>query len=173
MTAPDVFRRPHRLAPVLAVLTASAASGFAQQAELPQYRRPALALVQPAAGTGLPQDRPVVVLRFAQGEPNDPIDVGSFAIAVDGQDRTRQFQVAATEAWGPLAPAAADASPIEIGTHQLAARICSTRGACTELSAAVSIVPPTVGGAGDGAADSRRRKLLTVLLDAVRKILAP
>jgi hypothetical protein len=174
VTASDIFRGPARTALALALLVASASALFAQQPDLPPYRAPVLALVQPPAGTGLPQDRPVVVLRFAQGEPNDPIDVGSFAIAVDGQDRTRQFQVTASEAWGPLAPAEASASPIEAGPHQLAARICSARGACTELSATVSVVPPAVVGADeDGPPDARRRRLLAALLDALRKILTP
>ena len=172
MTASIVFRRPHRTAFAMAAIAVCASALHAQQPEPAPYRRPVLMLAQPPAGTGLPQDRPVVVLRFAQGEPNDPIDVGSFAIAVDGHDRTRQFQVTATEAWGPLAPEA-DASPIEAGAHQLAARICSARGACIELSATVSVVPPTVGGAADEPADSRRRKVLAALLDALRKILAP
>ena len=172
MTASHRFRRPHRTLVALALVVASASAAPAQQAALPPYHPPVLALAQPPAGTGLPQDRPVVVLRFAQGEPNDPIDVGSFAIAVDGRDRTRQFQVTASEAWGTLA-APDDDSEIEAGAHQLAARICSARGACTALSATVSIVPPTVGGAPDEPSDSRRRKLLTTLLDALRKILTP
>lgn len=136
------------------------------------YQPPVLVLAQPPAGTALPQDRPIVVLRFGQGEPNDPIDVGSFAIAVDGDDRTRHFQVTATEAWGPLARDA-DASLIETGAHQLAARICSARGACTELSATVSVVPATLGAVSDEPKHSRRRKVLVVLLDAVKKILTP
>ena len=173
MTAFDCFRRPHRTLVALALIVASVSAAPAQQAALPPYHPPVLALAQPPAGTGLPQDRPVVVLRFAQGEPNDPIDVGSFAVAVDGQDRTRQFQVTATEAWGTLAASGGGESDIEAGAHQLAARICSARGACTELSTTVSVVPPTVGGAADEASDSRRRKLITTLLDALRKILTP
>ena len=173
MTASDTFRRPHRAALVLAVFAASASAPVAQQPALPPYRPPALVLVQPPTGTGLPQDRPVVVLRFVHGEPNDPIDVGSFAIAVDGQDETRQFQVTATEAWGPLARAEGGASPLEAGAHQLAARICSARDACTELSATVSVVPPAVGGSEDELAESGGRKLLAAVLGALRKILTP
>jgi hypothetical protein len=173
VTATDRFRRPHRALLLLALIIASASAVRAQQAELPPYHPPVLALAQPPAGTGLPQDRPVVVLRFAQGEPNDPIDVGSFAVAVDGQDRTRHFQVTATEAWGTLAAPGGGDPAIEAGAHQIAARICSARGACTELSATVSVVPPTVGNAADEPSDSRRRKLLTALLDALRKILTP
>lgn len=138
------------------------------------YRPPALALVQPAAGGSVPQDRPVVVFRFAAGEPNDPIDVRSFAVAVDGQVHTRLFQVSAGEAWGPLAPLEEDAPPLDAGAHQLVARICSSRGACAELSATVSVVPSAVEGADSGPPRSlRRRKLLDALLDAVRKILTP
>jgi hypothetical protein len=138
---------------------------------LATYRPPALALVQPAAGGSVPQDRPAVVFRFAPGEPNDPIDVRSFAVTVDGRDQTRLFQVSAGEAWGPLSPA--DAAALDAGAHQLAARICSSRGACAELSATVSVMPSAVEGAEAMPTSARRRKLLGALLDAVRKILVP
>jgi hypothetical protein len=41
---------------------------------LAAYRAPTIALVQPPAGGSVPQDKPVVVFRFAAGEPDDPID---------------------------------------------------------------------------------------------------
>ena len=182
------YRRKFRVGPVMlcALLAGAPSRGSAQQpapgpaqpsplppSSQPAYRPPALALVQPAAGGSIPADRPVVVLRFAQGEPNDPIDVGSFAIAVDGHDRTRQFQVTATEAWGPLGMQDIAGSPLEAGAHQLAARICSARGACTELSATVSVVPPAVGSSPGEPADIRRRKVLAALLDAIKKLLVP
>jgi hypothetical protein len=83
-----------------ALLAGAPSQGSAQQpvpapapssSPAPAYRPPALALVQPAAGGSVPQDRPVVVFRFAAGEPNDLIDVRSFAVAVDGHDRTQLF----------------------------------------------------------------------------------
>ena len=141
--------------------------------QLSAYRPPALALVQPAAGGSVPQDRPVVVFRFAAGEPNDPIDVRSLAVAVDGRDRTHLFQVSGGEAWGSLAPLD-DESPLEAGAHQLVARICSARGACTDLSATVSVVPSVVERDDrDAGSSGRRRKVLDVLLDALKKILVP
>lgn len=140
--------------------------------QLPAYRPPALALVQSAAGGSVPQDRPVVVFRFVPGEPNDLIDVRSFAVSVDGVDRTSLFQVSPGEAWGSLAPLD-NASALATGAHQLVARICSSRGVCAELSATVSGVPSAVENAEPTHASARRRKLLGALLDAVRKILTP
>ncbi|MGQ0715340.1 MAG: hypothetical protein ACT4PJ_16700 [Gemmatimonadaceae bacterium] len=139
--------------------------------QLPLYRSPALALVQPAAGGSVPGDKPVVIFRYGPGEPNDPIDVRSFAVAVDGHDRTHLFQVSALEAWGPLAP---HESSLETGPHQIAARICSSRGACADVSATILIVPAVIDG-GDPNAPSapRRRKVLDAVLDALRKILVP
>ena len=168
-----------RLVAVAIVAAAAATSGGAQQAPspatpLPPYRSPALALVQPAAGGSVPQDRPVVVFRFAPGEPNDPIDVRSFAVTVDGQDRTGLFQVSVSEAWGSLNRVDHDSSLFDTGPHQLAARICSARGACAELSATVSVVPSAVEGVdAELPRSARRRKVLNALLDAIRKILVP
>src|SRR3712207_547682 len=51
------------------------------------YRTPSLALVQPASGGTVPQDKPVVVFRLMQGDASDPIDARSFVVTVDGQDR--------------------------------------------------------------------------------------
>jgi hypothetical protein len=138
---------------------------------LASYRPPALALVQPAAGGSVPQDRPVVVFRFAAGEPNDPIDVGSFLITVDAHNRTALFQVTAGEAWGPLAPpATASTPPITEGSHQVAARICSSRGACSETAAAIVVTSAPLSQ--DQSAD-RKRKVVDVLLDLARKLLKP
>jgi hypothetical protein len=152
-----------------AMLIAGAPSrGSAQQAA---YRPPALALVQPAAGGSVPADRPVVVFRIAPGEPNDAVDVRSFAVAVDGTDRTGLFQVSAGEAWGPLS-ALDGASPLTAGAHQLVARICSSRGVCSEFSATVAVVPSPMADS-ETPSSGRRRKLFDALLDAVRKILVP
>jgi hypothetical protein len=123
--------------------------------QLPAYRLPALALVQPAAGGNVPSDKPVVVFRFAPGEPNDPIDVRSFAVGVDGHDRTHLFQVNGGEAWGPLAPPDAE-SALEPGSHEIAARICSSRGACADVSATVLVVPSVVPIPRDDASSSVR-----------------
>ena len=117
-------------------------SSAAAPAAVP-YRPPIIALVQPADGATLPQDKPVVVFRFAQGEPNDPIDLASFTVAVDGHDRTRLFQVTAVEAWGPLGapPIAHNDFGLAAGVHHLNARICSARGACGLTTASLTVVP--------------------------------
>lgn len=152
---------------------------------LAAYRPPALALAQPAVGGTVQQDRPIVVFRFAAGEPNDPIDLASFAVTIDGRDRTRSFQVTSGEAWGSLAgEASATGDPfLALGTHQLSARICSARGACGVLVTSLTVVPsqlqsPTSnsaaeGVAGDSSASSRRRRVVDAVLAALRKLLSP
>ena len=137
------------------------------------YRAPVLALVQPATGT-VTQDKPVVVFRFAQGEPSDPIDLASFAVSVDGEDRTALFQVAGGDAWGPLDPPGD--GDLTVGAHQVVARICSTRGACASAASAVIVMPPLVQPAGEAAPDekkSRKRKVLDAVLSVGRKLLVP
>jgi hypothetical protein len=151
------------------------------------YRLPTIALVQPPGAATLPSDRPVVVFRFAPGEPNDPIDLASFAVTVDGRDRTVAFQITSTEAWGSLAggDVAGGDSLLALGTHQLGARICSARGACGVLVTSLMIVPsqivapPSHPAAEGAAADSsnsasfRRRHVIDVILAALRKLLSP
>jgi hypothetical protein len=144
-------------------------------------------LVQPSSAATLPQDRPVAVFRFAPGEPNDPIDLASFAITINGLDRTRSFQVTASEAWGSLAggSAASMDSSIALGLHEVSARICSARGACGVLVTSLTIVPSqlqsqTSNSAAEGAAadssrsaSSRRRRVIDAVLAALRKLLSP
>jgi hypothetical protein len=143
----------------------------APQAPLAAYRVPTIALVQPAGGSTIPQDKPVVVFRFAQGEPTDPVDVQSFTVVVDGYDRTSLFQVSAGEAWGPLGDSA---HPLPAGVHQVTARICSTRGACATVSATVTAVADPAGAATGAVAPARRRAwLVDLVLQAARKLLQP
>ena len=141
---------------------------------VPAYRAPTIALVQPAPGGTVPNDRPVVVFRFGAGEPADPIDARSFAVAVSDHDRTSFFHVTATEAWGPLAD---DAQPLAPGPHQVTARICSTRGACGTVTATVIAVsdPAAAASRRDAAppATSRRARLVELVLDAARRLLTP
>ena len=138
---------------------------------LAPYRPPALALVQPAAGGSVPHDRPIVVFRFAAGEPNDAIDARSFTVAVDREDRTALFQVSASEAWGPLTPSHTSSAQPITRTRQIAARICSARGTCSEVAATVTVAPSATSG--EKPADERRRTVIDVLLDAARKLLRP
>jgi hypothetical protein len=152
------------------------------------YRLPAIVLVQPAGAATVQRDRPIVVFRFTPGEPNDPIDLASFAVTVDGRDRTRFFQVTSAEAWGSLAGDAAGQSDssLALGTHQISARICSARGACGVIVSSLTVVPSQVasqpplpaaeGAAADSAnssASSRRRRVIDAILVALRKLLSP
>ena len=152
------------------------------------YRLPTIMLVQPAGAAAVQRDRPVVVFRFAPGEPNDPIDLASFAVTVDGRDRTRFFQVTGAEAWGSLAAGAVGHtdSSLVLGTHQISARICSARGACGVIVNSLTVVPsqiepqsplPAAEGASAGSsassASSRRRRVIDALLSALRKLLSP
>jgi hypothetical protein len=151
------------------------------------YRLPAIVLVQPSSAATLPQDRPVAVFRFAPGEPNDPIDLASFAVTVDGHDRSRSFQVTAVEAWGSLtggAVASSDSS-LTLGMHQISARICSARGACGVLVTSLTIAPSQLesqhpnpaaeGSAADSStsSSSRRRRVMDAIVAALRKLLSP
>ena len=152
------------------------------------YRAPVLALVQPpptAVGGVLtvPQDRPVVVFRFAQGEADDPIDAASFRVAVDGRDRTARFQVAAPtaavtagaagEAWGPLGDAD---TPLAAGAHQVAARVCSSRGACATVDVTLTAVPAasvTAIATTTGGKAGRRALVIGLVLQAAKRLLTP
>ncbi|HET7585094.1 MAG TPA: hypothetical protein VFK13_09305 [Gemmatimonadaceae bacterium] len=113
------------------------------------YRVPLIELVQPQAGSTIPQDKPVVVFRLEQGEPGDPLDLATFRVTVDGEDRTALFKVSAVQAWGPLGAMSGVASgtasstpPIAPGVHQVVARICSTRGVCGTAVGEVTVVSP-------------------------------
>jgi hypothetical protein len=171
--------RPRRAARIIAaslVASTIAHSAPAQQPSpgppaLPSFRPPLLALVQPAADGSVAQDRPVVVFRFAPGDSTDPVDARSFAITVDGKDRSAGFQAARDMVWGPLAPPD-EASALDTGAHTLVARICSIRRSCGEVSASVTITaasPP----AADAPVANRKRTMLDLLLVALRKLLSP
>jgi hypothetical protein len=145
------------------------------------YRAPVIALVQPAMppeGSGaVPLDRPAVVFRFVAGEPDDPLDVRSLVVAVDGADRTALFQTTAAQAWGALASDAQLArGELQAGPHRVVARICSTRRVCASAEAQVLVVPgiATAGApTHDTAGQSTSRRLLGAVLSATRKLLLP
>ena len=111
-----------------------------------RYRAPAIVLAYPERGTDLPADKAVVVIRFAPREAEDPIDVSSFKATVDGIDRSAQFRVTSTEAWGPLGEASPPVGSsaetrLTSGAHTLGARVCSVRGVCGALSVVVEVRP--------------------------------
>jgi hypothetical protein len=138
---------------------------------LPSYRPPVLALVQPAADGSVPQDRPIVVFRFAPGDSTDPVDARSFVIAVDGKDRSTGFQAARDLVWGALAPPD-EAPALGAGAHTLVARICSIRGSCGEVNASVTIVAVAAPNP-NAPVPNRKRTLLDLVLAALKKLLAP
>jgi len=142
----------------------------AQSPAVQPYRPPVIAVVQPIEGGSLPQDKPVVMMRFAAGEAGDPIDARSFAVSVDGEDQTHLFQVSATEAWGPLSSNPAE---LALGVHELAARICSTRGSCSSATAQVTVVKPAVAiaGAAIGKPVTTKKRVIDALLGALRTLL--
>jgi hypothetical protein len=110
----------------------------------PPYRTPAIVLVYPEAGTTLPSDKPVVLLRFAPRESDDPVDPGSFKATIDGVDRTAAFRVSDHEAWGSLtagAPNAVAQDQATSGSHTLGVRICSVRGVCGALTVVLDVRP--------------------------------
>lgn len=168
-------RAAHAAAAALVALAIAYPSSAQQPAPatppLPPYRPPLLALVQPAADGSVPQDRPVVVFRFAPGDSTDPVDARSFAITVDGKDRSAGFQAARDLVWGPLAPPD-EASALGAGAHTLVARICSIRGSCGEVSASVTVTAAAVADA-NGPPPNRKRTLLDLVLAALKKLLAP
>ena len=154
-------------------------SAAAQTPNVPApYRAPTIAMVQPVNGGTVPRDKPIVVFRFARGEAADPVDVGTFAVTVNGVDRTPLFQVTAEEAWGALTRLMSSDSVIALGPHSLAARICSVRGACAETaSRVVAVDAPTVTAASASTpvepAKSTRARVIELVLDAVRKLIVP
>ena len=109
---------------------------------LAPHRPPVLVLAQPLVGESLPDDRPIILFRFAAGEPADPVDVSTFSVSVDGEDRSALFRVTNGEAWGPLSTSSPDgASRVASGEHHVGARVCSVRGSCTRVRAVVIVAP--------------------------------
>ena len=155
---------------VLPALSAAKAQQPTPTQPLPSFHPPALALVQPSNNATIPQDRPIIVFRFAPGDSTDPVDAKSFNISVDSKDRTPLFQVARDMAWGPLM--APDQAPaLAVGAHALVARICSIRGACADVSASVAVA--TGANAAETQPASHVRSLLDLLLTAAKKLLTP
>jgi hypothetical protein len=110
-----------------------------------------------------------VAFRFAPGDSTDPVDVRSFSVSVDGKDRASLFQSARDMAWGPLAPAE-ELSSLSVGAHAIAARICSIRGACADVSGSVSVAAAATASEPPS---SRKRSVMDLLLAAVKKLLQP
>lgn len=182
---------------VLAVLS-PAPVALGQQAPTPPvtaYHPPIIVLAAPMAGSSVPADKPVIVLRFTLGEPTDAIDPSSLRMLVDGEDRSSLLQLGIGEAWGPLArdsgstpragAASGTAPPISPGVHLLHVRLCSMRGVCSTLDAPVTVAPseapfmsahtasPSDSSAQQRSHDSKLRKALDLLIAGARKLLVP
>lgn len=139
------------------------------------YRLPLLTMAQPLDGGAVYQDRAIITLRYGAGETDDALDIGSLIVTIDDRDETRNFQIAATQAWGSLG---AEASRPAIGAHRVSARICSIRGACATTRATVVVLPPLASGMTVPAEDAagspkqtRTKRILGAAIDAARRIL--
>lgn len=112
------------------------------------------------------------MFRVAPSDASDPIDARSFAVSVNGDDRSAGFQLAGSEAWGSLAaPSDNGTLTITPGVHRVAARICSSRGACTEVVESITVVASEA--ATSAAPVDRKRSMLDLLLLALRKLIEP
>lgn len=161
----------------------------------PAYRPPIIMLAAPVTGASIPADKPVIVLRFAAGEPADGIDPSSLRLSVDGEDRTALLQLGSGEAWGPLARdttaarlssgASAGAPLIAPGVHLVHVRLCSMRGVCSTLDVPVIVAPPDItpsltralspadSSAQQQTRPSLLRQVLGFVIAGARKLLAP
>jgi hypothetical protein len=132
------------------------------------YGPPQLLLAHPAPGASVPGDKAAVIFRYVAGEDTDPLDLRSFAVLVDGVDRTLHFRVTADAAWGPIV----SASGRGVQAHEIRARLCSVRGVCAELRAIVTVV----GGLSTKNEDvdkTRRARIIDIVLEAARRLLKP
>jgi hypothetical protein len=149
-------------------LSAMPVAAKAQTAAPPAYSAPTLIVAAPADGTPLPEDKPVVVLRFMSVEAADPINALSFSVAVDGKDKTSLFQASQGEAWGPLV---GPDETLSAGQHELAARICTSHGACATAKATVMLVANTSGVQGTVAkieGKQKKSKFFDAVVQAIR-----
>lgn len=167
-------RRSRVYAPILIVMLGVSGPhrAWAQATSTPApalapYALPILRLVQPGVGALLPQDKPVGVFRFASAESLDPIDALSFSVVVDGTDRTMLFHLSDGQAWGSFAP---EGEQLSAGQHKVAAKICTARGACGSVSAAITVV--TAASESISAKSMKKRsKLVEALIQAARTLL--
>jgi hypothetical protein len=144
-----------------------------QPAPIPEYRAPLIMVAAPIQGATLPDDKPVAVLRFMSNEPTDPIDALTFSVTVDGKDKTGLFQLTQGEAWGRLSEAS---ETLAAGSHDVAARICTSHGECGTTKATVTIVSSSsllqVAAASAAVkAKQKKTKILDAVLQAARALI--
>jgi hypothetical protein len=152
-----------------AATSAEAQSPSPVDSALPAYRPPLIVIAQPD-NVAVPQDKPVIVIRFGAGEPDDPIDAHSFAVSVDGIDVTTLFQLSGGEAWGPLA---AGPGELAVNNHEVVTRICSVRGTCSTSRKVIAVEKPSVAVAPPPPLQSasRKKRVIDALLGALRSLL--
>ncbi len=136
---------------------------------IPEYHTPLIIVAAPTQGSTLPDDKPVVVLRFMSNEPTDPIDALTFSVTMDGKDKTPLFQLTQGEAWGRIA------EPSEVltaGSHDIAARICTAHGECGTTKTTVTVVSSSsVAQVANGTAAvkaKKKAKIFDAVLQAAR-----
>lgn len=147
---------------VLAVVLAVPTLGAQQQSA--DVALPVISLVQAPSGGNVRGDEPVLVLRFAVGEPDDPVNVRRFAITVDGEDRTTRFRGAVIEVRGVVL-AHADGVSSEGSTGDATGSRCSARGACR------GVTTITRAGAAPEASPAEPWSRWLVVLDLLLRIL--
>ena len=83
------------------------------------------------------------------------------------------------EAWGPLGDAGAT-TPFAAGAHQVAARVCSSRGACGTVDVTVTAAPAAVAAAAAPPATTaasakagRGKRVIDFVLKATKRLLLP
>ena len=139
---------------------------------IPEYHAPLIVVAAPTQGSTLPDDKPVVVLRFMTNEPTDPIDALTFSVTMDGKDRTSLFQLTEGEAWGRIGE---PGEVLTAGSHDIAARICTAHGECGTTKATVTVVSSSsvVQAAASAVAAKAKTKIkiFDALLQAARALL--
>jgi hypothetical protein len=137
------------------------------------HRAPTIALVQPVAGSVITSDRVVLLFHVSPGEPDDPVDLASLLVRVNGEDRTGAFQVALVEsgheAWGNLS--ADDARRPRAGTIEVMASICSGRGVCAVVRASIEVEEPPRAEPEGARPTSKGRLVLLLLVELVRRLI--
>jgi hypothetical protein len=100
-------------------------------------------------------DRPVAVFQLGGVASPDSADARTFRVWVDGDERSRLFHIDGqqgnVQAWGALGDSTSQAAsspsaPLSVGVHLVTAQLCTVRGVCTTIHAAVTVLPATAIG---------------------------
>ena len=101
---------------------------------------PQIGWASPAAGSTTNDATPLMVVRYQAAPGGAALDLTSFAVTLDGVDRSALFTKGASEATAELPAALAE------GSHQAQASIKDTLGtaAVADLAFSVDVTPPTL-----------------------------